>query len=201
MFNKFVLLLEETKYIFLLLQSCPLIHPSLLAPGFRQNKITMEPGVGLDFLFYWSLYLVVAVVAVNFYLLEVPWACGLIPDTWGGEWRDTAYWDHMLSELPIWHSPCTTGCPKERAKQKEWKCFISIHIWRDSYSFEDMVTIEMVYVLYQKWQSMTESNRTMWKFVIKLFSFLFINSLPLAIQNPWLTGCHTIRSDYKRWLN
>lgn len=96
--------------------SFPYIDPSLLALGFRQNKITMEPGVGLNFLFYWSLYLVVAVVAVNFYLLEVPWACGLIPDTCRREQGDISYLEHVLSKLPIWQS--TTGYPMERTKQK-----------------------------------------------------------------------------------
>lgn len=99
--------------------SFPYIDPSLLALGFHQNKITMEPGVGLNFLFYWSLYLVVAVVAVNFYLLEVPWACGLIPDTCGGEHRDISYLEHVLSKLPVWQRTKYNRIPNGKNKTKE----------------------------------------------------------------------------------
>lgn len=59
------------------------IPPSWPWGFIKKKKIIMDPEVGLNFLSYRSLYLVAAVVAMKFYLLEIPWACGLIPDTWG----------------------------------------------------------------------------------------------------------------------
>lgn len=78
----------------------PVHTTHLTGPGVLSKQNYHSAWHRTNFLSYPSLYLVVAIVAVNC-LLEVPWACGLIPATWGGKWRHTSPLDHKLSELPI----------------------------------------------------------------------------------------------------
>lgn len=99
------------------------IH-SLLALGFRQNKITMEPGVGLNFLFLLIFISGSCSCSSNFYLLS-PWACGLIPDTCGGGTETSPTWNTCFQSFQSDRDQSTEDT-QWKNKTKEQKCFISI---------------------------------------------------------------------------
>lgn len=70
-----------------------------------------------NFLSYRSLYLVVAIVAANFCLLEVPWACGLVPAIWGKRVQTYLPLGPHAFRASNLTDQSTTWCPKESTKQ------------------------------------------------------------------------------------